>query len=135
MKAKLIDGQLVIFQQPTNILGNADAYAAEHEFKPVRYAQGPGGTYETETEIVIETPPPEPVPEWLFPDRPFRFSVPLALLFSGQPIWASFAIYADKKGIPYEELPGDLLRYYATEVYPDHQQLLASAGITIESKP
>lgn len=75
------------------------------------------------------------VGDWLFPDRPFRFSVPLALLFSGQQIWASFAIYADKKGIPYEELQGDLLRYYAAEVYPDHQQLLASAGIQIEQRP
>lgn len=134
MKAKLINGVLEYFVKPAWVSGNVDMYAEQQGYKPVRHAEGTGGTYETETEIVIETPA-EPISDWLHTERPYRFTVPLALLFSGQQIWAAFAIYADKKGIPYEEFAGDQLRYYAQEVYPEHQALLGSAGIVIESKP
>lgn len=105
--------------------GNADTYA------------NPDPEPEEDGRFAMELEPDVAhlVGDWLYPDRPKRFAVPLSLLFSGNPIWAAFAIYADKKGIPYEELPGDLLRYYAQEVFPPHQQLLSSAGITIETKP
>ncbi len=59
MKAKLTEGQIEYFQQPDWLLGDATIYAVEQGFKNVLIKTGTGGTYETETAIVIETPEPE----------------------------------------------------------------------------
>ena len=62
MKAKLINGQLEYFKQPTWLLGDATAYATEHGYKEVTYSEYPvleANQYvraiytETETEIVV----------------------------------------------------------------------------------
>ena len=76
-----------------------------------------------------------PVPnDWLHADRPFRFTAPLSLLFVST-TWAAFAIYADKKRIPWVNAGGDAVTYYLQEIYPEHQQLLTASGITIENRP
>lgn len=76
-----------------------------------------------------------PVPsDWLHADRPYRFTAPLSLLFAST-TWAAFAIYADKKRIPWVNTGGEDVTYYLQEIYPEHQVLLAASGISIETKP
>ena len=62
MKAKLNNGKLEYFQQPTWLLGDATAYATEQGYKEVTYSEYPvleANQYviaiytETETEIVV----------------------------------------------------------------------------------
>jgi len=81
MKAKLTNGQLDYFKQPSFILGDASAYAIEQGFKEVIYNEYPvleANQYtrqvysETETEILIsyevltdDTPKPLTVEEQL----------------------------------------------------------------------
>lgn len=54
MKAKLVNGNLIIFQQPDWLLGDSSQYAAESGFKEVLQKQGSGGIYETSEFIIIE---------------------------------------------------------------------------------
>lgn len=56
MKAKLINNQLDYFKQPDFILGDASTYAKEHGYKDITYQTGDNGIYETETNIIVETP-------------------------------------------------------------------------------
>jgi len=72
--------------------------------------------------------------DWLHPDRPFRFTAPLSLLFVS-PTWIAFSAYADKKRIPWVNAGDDSVTYYLQEIYPEHQQLLTASGITIENRP
>ena len=56
MKAKIINGQIEYFVQPDWLLGDANEFSTENGYKDVIYKTGAGGTYETESNIVIETP-------------------------------------------------------------------------------
>ena len=58
MLAKLTNGQLDYFQQPTEILGDATSFAMELGYKEVIHQTGTNGTYETETNIIVEVPVP-----------------------------------------------------------------------------
>ena len=80
MKAKLINNQLEYFQQPSWILGDASAYAAEQGYKEVTYSEYPvleTNQYvreiytETETEIVVsyEVLTSEIIPEPTLEDK------------------------------------------------------------------
>lgn len=93
--------------------------------------------FDPENEVftyLVEDKDPVELAGWAYPERPFRFIVPLDLLFSDN-IWSAFAIYADRKRIPFEELPGDNFRYYAQEILPTHEFLLIQAGIQVETIP
>lgn len=60
--AKLINKDLVFFEQPSHILGNATEYANSLGYKEVTCAEGNGGVYEDGNYIIIETPAPTPPP-------------------------------------------------------------------------
>jgi len=58
MKAKIINGELEYFKQPDWILGDASKYATKNGYKEVIYQNGDKGTYETNDNIIVETPIP-----------------------------------------------------------------------------
>jgi len=56
MRAKLINGSIVEFVQPSNILGDATQFAIDNGYKEVIYREGNGGNFEEGDFIVCEIP-------------------------------------------------------------------------------
>ena len=54
---KLINGNLIYFQQPSEILGDATQYALDNGYKEVITIDGNGTMYETDNSIIIERLP------------------------------------------------------------------------------
>ena len=54
---KLINGNLIYFQQPSEILGDATKFALANGYKQVITKEGNGTMYETDNSIVIERLP------------------------------------------------------------------------------
>ena len=54
---KIENNKLVKFKNPPFKGGDATDYAIEQGYKPLLRQEGTGGMYETETNVIIETPP------------------------------------------------------------------------------
>ena len=78
MKARLTNGQVEYFEQPPWLLGDATSYATGQGYKEVIFATGTGGTYETATNIIVETPAPEQQQKTVLTPLEFlsRFTMP-----------------------------------------------------------
>jgi len=56
MRAKLINGSIVEFVQPSNILGDVTQFAIDNGYKEVIYREGNGGNFEEGDFIICEIP-------------------------------------------------------------------------------
>lgn len=128
--AKLIDGNVVIFHQPAWILGDASQYAITEGYKELIGIEGTGGTYETETQIIVESMPPS---DWLYPERPMRITVPVTMLFSS-PTWLGLWNYTQAMDIP-SLLIGNNRVIYLETLEPAHEAFILSQNIIIEEIP
>lgn len=129
--AKLLNGNIEYYVRPSHILGNCEPDAISKSYKPVIEQEGNGGTYETDTQIIIETSALV-VNDWIYPERLFRITVPIGMLFSS-PTWIGLWNYTQAMEIPsYKE--GDNRIFYLETILPSHEQFLTSQNIIIEHK-